>query len=177
MWGQIVLEQIVTNRIEKCCWVHSVFTILRILRINYSLITFHVTNSWCWFYIAHEETETWETIPWSIHRKYVYNDLRTHGPQHSTTLLWREDGMSFKENSVLSVFNGKSLSKLTVSWLPSLPLDGNLSEGQHRLSGCRSTCSAHDESAQRAFELLWALCHHLPSVRLFTTWKSGPDAP
>lgn len=86
--------------------------------------------------------------------------------------------MSFNENSVLSGFDGKFLSKLKVSWLPSLPLDGNLSEGQHRLSGRRSTCAAHSESAQRTFELLWAiLCHPLPSVRLFTTCKSGRDAP
>lgn len=175
MWGQIVLEQIVINRIEKCCWVHNVFIILRIW--GHSLITLHVTNSWYWFYIAHEETETWETIPWSIHRKSVYKDLRTSGPQHSTALFWREDGVSFNENSVLSGFDGKFLSRLKVSWLPSLPLDGNLSEGQHRLSGCRSSCAAHGESAQRAFELLWALCHPLPSVRLFTTCKSGPDAP
>lgn len=44
MWGQIVLEQIVINRIEKCFWVHNVFIILRIW--GHSLITLHVTNSW-----------------------------------------------------------------------------------------------------------------------------------
>lgn len=49
--------------------------------------------------------------------------IRTNGSQDSTTLFWRGDEMSFKENSVLSGYDGKFLTKLKVRWLPSLPSD------------------------------------------------------
>lgn len=37
--------------------------------------------------------------------------IRTNSPQDSTTLFWREDEMSFKENSVLSGYDGEILTK------------------------------------------------------------------